>query len=945
MFPDILASIAAKHGWELQYVPGTWSQCLERLESGEIDIMVDVAYSEERAKKYLFNDESLLTNWGVIYTSADVYVHGIEDLKGLRVAVMKNSIHTVSEEGILALLAKFSITPSQYIEFQSYKDVFIALDTGQADVGIVNRIFGSVNEALYNVVKTSIIFNPRQLYFAFPLQAKRSKELKKVIDEELRILKRNKYSAYHNALDRYLSVRAMAPSHEAQGAGGPEVALTDEERAWIREHPVIRFAVDPEFVPFEFLEEDGSYHGIASDYVKLLSERLGITFERISTKDWAEAVEMARNGRVDVLPCVGRTGDRKNFLLFTRPYAQFQRVIVTRADAPFITGLEDIASLRVAVQVNTSHEGFLRENTEIEPLLSETLKEALLAVSNGKADAMVGNLAAAAYWIRKLNLTNLKIAAPAGTEELNLHFGVRSDWPEFVRILNKGLVTITPQEEQTIMQRWVGVEFKTGIDPTVVRKYVVNITAVVLLVLAVILFWNYRLKREVAKRRVVEAKLRYSGELKNLLSEISTDFVNLEYPDFDNGLRQAMEKVCRMVEGDGAYLCEKNENKSWSCDRYWESGLSGRGVRDLFASPTDAETLWLSKELLAGKVVAVDSVSAMESGMVPNSRDIAGRGVGAFIELPLKYGREIKGLLSIVCKGDGREWTSDEKDFLQITGQVFTNVFMRRDYESSLHTRSQELQEANRKLKDLDKLKSMFIASMSHELRTPLNSIIGFTGVILSGMSGELSDTQKDQLGRVYNASKHLLALITDVIDISKIEAGRVDVYVEEFNLRNVVNEALTTVEQQVKIKGLAVNMAMDEEVIMRSDRKRVLQCLINFISNAVKYSEKGEITIQVELSEDMVDISVSDTGIGISEDDLPRLFEAFERFESHLKVKAGGTGLGLYLTRKLVQDLLGGDVRVKSELGRGSTFGLRIPMDLETVEKGGNPNGMEEEA
>jgi PAS domain S-box-containing protein len=249
--------------------------------------------------------------------------------------------------------------------------------------------------------------------------------------------------------------------------------------------------------------------------------------------------------------------------------------------------------------------------------------------------------------------------------------------------------------------------------------------------------------------------------------------------------------------------------------------------------------------------------------------------------------------------------------------------------EDLVSERTGELKAANEKLKELDKLKSMFIASMSHELRTPLNSIIGFTGMTLQGLSGELNGEQKDNLSRAYQAAKHLLSLITDVIDISKIEAGRIESYPEVVSLDNIIDEAIGTVSPQLKEKGLELAVEVPGDVQLNTDRKRLLQCLLNFLSNAVKFTESGTITVAARETDGEVMISVSDTGIGIAGKDQSKVFEAFERLETHLRVKAGGTGLGLYLTKKLARDILRGDVLFQSKEGQGSTFTLRVPKDL----------------
>jgi len=262
---------------------------------------------------------------------------------------------------------------------------------------------------------------------------------------------------------------------------------------------------------------------------------------------------------------------------------------------------------------------------------------------------------------------------------------------------------------------------------------------------------------------------------------------------------------------------------------------------------------------------------------------------------------------------------------------------------------------ANTKLKELDRLKSMFIASMSHELRTPLNSIIGFSGLILGNMVGPISDEQKDMLTRVSKSGKHLLALITDVIDIAKIESGKIVPFPEEFELTDIVQEAVGQVETQAIEKGLVIQQRMPEEpIIMNTDRRHLLQCLLNFLSNAVKFSEKGVITIAVvmlqnvskdrigteaaeaeaekqrkALSEDWLEITVTDTGIGINEEDIKLLFRSFVRLKTNLKVITPGTGLGLYLTKKLANEVLGGNVGAESEEGKGSRFWLQVPVHL----------------
>ena len=253
-----------------------------------------------------------------------------------------------------------------------------------------------------------------------------------------------------------------------------------------------------------------------------------------------------------------------------------------------------------------------------------------------------------------------------------------------------------------------------------------------------------------------------------------------------------------------------------------------------------------------------------------------------------------------------------------------------------LNQKTLELELANNKLKELDQLKSMFIASMSHELRTPLNSIIGFSSILIDEWIGPLNVEQKENLSTVLRSGKHLLALINDVIDVSKVEAGRIDVVMEDFDLHNLISEAVALFKKEIEEKGLNIKVEAVHQA-MHSDTRRLFQCVVNLVSNAVKFTERGDISVKTVLQRskdtepapDLVEITVTDTGIGIREEDLPKLFAAFTRIPSPLSMKVKGTGLGLYLVKKISTEILKGDVTVQSAFGEGSSFCLKIPLKL----------------
>jgi len=208
LFPVILEYIASEEGWKLEWAHGTWEQCLERLDKNELDIMVDVAFSEERSKQYDFNNETVFVNWGVIYTNRNVDVQSFRDLQGKKVATMRDSIHTTDERGIKKLVDEFDINCT-IIEVDDYQDVFELLNLGEADAGVVNRTFGELFARDYGVKETGIIFNPSELRFALTKGANLNLYLIERIDYHLKELKNNPNSIYYGAIHEFIERRTL----------------------------------------------------------------------------------------------------------------------------------------------------------------------------------------------------------------------------------------------------------------------------------------------------------------------------------------------------------------------------------------------------------------------------------------------------------------------------------------------------------------------------------------------------------------------------------------------------------------------------------------------------------------------------------------------------------------------------------------------------------------
>ncbi|MDD5474863.1 MAG: PAS domain S-box protein [Candidatus Methanoperedens sp.] len=234
----------------------------------------------------------------------------------------------------------------------------------------------------------------------------------------------------------------------------------------------------------------------------------------------------------------------------------------------------------------------------------------------------------------------------------------------------------------------------------------------------------------------------------------------------------------------------------------------------------------------------------------------------------------------------------------------------------------------NIKLVLANKAKSDFLAHMSHELRTPLNSIIGFSELLVQKAIGELNKKQEHYINNIITSGIHLLAIINDILDLSKVEAGKIEMVIEKISVSENIDDAVNLVKERAMKHNIVINKDIDSQLEIEADRLRLKQILFNLLSNAVKFSkpEGGTVTITAKKEDDMVRISFSDTGIGIREKDMKKLFIEFEQIDSSLSKKYGGTGLGLAITKKLV-DLHGGKIRVESKYGEGSTFTFLMPI------------------
>ncbi len=660
-----------------------------------------------------------------------------------------------------------------------------------------------------------------------------------------------------------------------------KVLLSAREEKWLARHHQsgipIRLGINPSWPPFEFMGKDDLFMGMVSDYVAILNHRLGLNMEVVQGLGLPQVLKGADplSGKIDALPSALSFGNKKEYMAYTQPYLSFPWVIINKRQAPLIGGLLDLNGKRLAiVDTYTLAAHIEKKYPKIVLLPVESTMEGLEAVSSGRADAYVGNLAVAGYQMQPKNFTGLKVAASTDFDNSGLTFAVRKDWPELVSILDKGLLSITEQEQEHIRQKWFSVRFEHGVDMVYLQGLIFKIGLGGLVVLGLFFFWNRQIRRREERFRC--------------LTEHGTDIIQAILPD-------------------GSIVYQSPSHTTIL--GYEPNRLKGTHFLELI-HPADAD-LW---QTMLKRLMESDG---MESIVL---RFRHSKGHYLFFESNCINLTGNKALKAIVM--NGRDITD------RITSQ-------------------KEMKKAKETAEAANQSKSDFLASLSHEIRTPLNAILGMTDMTLKT---QLTSHQGKNLNTVRESASHLLDVISDILDFSTIEAGKMRIKPQSFNLIELLDTLEHSWSLQAKVKGLGFSFHKEEgiPVCVKSDPIRLFQVLNNLIANALKFTHEGNISIHVDLCKSDGDpiskglvkegpvkksqhiylsFKIRDTGIGIDQDQLENIFHRFTQAQGSITREYGGTGLGLAICREVAL-LLGGGLTVTSQPMEGSCFTLVMPFE-----------------
>ena len=430
---------------------------------------------------------------------------------------------------------------------------------------------------------------------------------------------------------------------------------------------------------------------------------------------------------------------------------------------------------------------------------------------------------------------------------------------------------------------------------------------------AVIAIENVRLFKELEART---AELTGSVEKLTALSEVSRAVSSTL--DVETVLNTIVSRANQLAGADACGIYEYDENVQMFHVRATHN-FDAAFVARLRAMPLHKGEGAIGRATEAHEPIQIADI-AVPGAYESRVRDLLiGAGYRALLSVPLLREEQIIGSLSLTRKAPG-EYSPEVIEVLKTFATQSALAIQNARLFREIADKSAQLEAASRH-------KSEFLANMSHELRTPLNAIIGFSEVLVDRMFGELNEKQDEYLKDIFASGQHLLSLINDILDLSKIEAGRMELETTDFDLPSAIDNALILVRERATRRGITLGRTIDEQLgMLRGDERKVKQVLLNLLSNALKFTpEGGRIDVSAHLQDGMAEIAVTDTGVGIAPEDQEAVFEEFRQVGTADK-KVEGTGLGLALSRKFIE-LHGGRIWVKSQVGHGSTFTFTLPV------------------
>ncbi|MCF8144680.1 MAG: transporter substrate-binding domain-containing protein [Deltaproteobacteria bacterium] len=961
-----IRALNGRLGGRLKIVPLPWTDMVEAGKERRIDALMDITPRPDREPFFHFTRPYLIIPHSIIARQDAPYYQDLSGLAGKTVGVERRFfIERVFREKYPDIRVRL---------FDTTSDALDAVSKGILDAYVGNRAVAMyimereliTNLKVHGKVQETASINAIGVRKDWPV-------LRDILQKALDDLNREEVSAI---LKKWVDLD--------EAAAAAAVQLSPAEEAWLQDHPKVRIGIMNDWPPMNFVDETGKPQGIGVDFVEALNGRLrGIL--TIEAGPFDNNLDRVKNRELDALMDITPTKDREPYFDFTIPYLTIPHVLVGRRDGPYFKSEKDLNGKTVALERSYYNVQYFRDHfPDVKTREYASTSEALDAVSRGEADAYAGNRAAVTYLIEKELMANLRVMGRMEKPPVVLCIGVRKDWSLLAGLLDRALASITREEVRGIHRKWLDVmqDARTSLDLTpqerawlrdhpVLRlgydtdwppvEYVnkegklVGMSADFMEKLNAIIGIDIKPTKPQSWQATLD-EMR-EGTIDILFSATRTpqreEFLHFSEPYLRFPMvivtDQGAPYVGDMKDLRGKKIAVVNGYASHDILKHRHPELDLLLVDDVTTGLTDVTRrkayAFIDSLAAISHVIGREGISGVKvSGETPYSYQIS---VAVPEDQPILAGIIQKALNSISEEDRNaifKRWISVtyERKFdyrmlwkvLLAVMLIFSAVlYWNRRLAREINLRKKiegELVEAKEAAETSNRVKSAFLASMSHELRTPLNSIIGFTGIILNELAGPLNLEQKKQLKMVKGSSHHLLNLINDVLDISKIEAGEVEITKNHFSMPQVIDQVVESLRPLAEQKGLSLFAQIDPDVDrVVSDERRIRQILINLANNAIKFTENGGVRIVCRRQDSAIEVRVTDTGIGIRSEDMGKLFKPFQQLDTGTARRYEGTGLGLSVCKRIL-DMLGGRIWVESQFGEGSTFAFTLPLKPE---------------
>lgn len=872
---DYLNELAELNNWTYEYVNCTWSDAVTMLENGELDILFPTNYMPEREDTMDFSTQAGgYTSSGLFARSDTSY--GYENFSAYDGARIAVTPGSSNEQAIVDFAEGhgFAYTP---VYLNSMDEKIRALEAGQIDMILVSASNDIPDTVLLSVLDAS------------PFYYTVKKGNTALLDE------------LNHGMQMLLTTEPELVAETARkclvGDNTNMLALTDEERAFAASNPEIVVGFYEETEPLAYVQKDGTYSGIYVKLLECLRENAGLklTLRPISrSQDWKA---LLKSGELDFYIGASENFVRQDDELYsTNAILEYENILIMQRSCAFDSLDTPVIALTKGRSYWTkSLPELLHKDIEVQYYTNA--RECLLAVARGDADATLINNLEFNYQSKNDRFADLmQWQNFQSSSEVGLVTTTDPDSPMF-SIVSKAIKQLSSDLTNSTINSYLNMPYDsyTLADQLYASRLVLSIVSISILAIVIILvvMWLAR-RRQQAAEEAIQKREKYQLQI---LAALSQDYSVIYYVDLDRD----QSKAVRQEKG-----LRDNPDADVPLVRQYSEAM--KSFLSTYVQPDTRDPLL---ELCDPQAVICRFQE--EKGFTVRYRILPNHRNQEFFEMHFvdvsDSGQEHAMVLGIRCVDEAVREEQTQKQLLQ-----------------------DALEAANR----ASAAKSDFMSKMSHDIRTPMNAIIGMTAIAAAHV--ENPDRVRDALSKISSSSRHLLGLINEVLDMSKVESGTISLAAEEFSLSDLLNSMLLMIQPQIQAHKhrlqIHIQDIQHENVI--GDSLRIQQVFLNLMSNAVKYTpDGGEISFTVR--EQAVPISstgcyefiVEDNGIGMSEEYLKHIFEPFSRAEDLRTSKIQGTGLGMAITQNIVH-MMNGNITVESQLGKGSKFTVTIYLSLQ---------------